>query len=138
MANYHLFIADENSLKFHIEYGFVGTGYKNDEFNIGLWKDIERLKIGDKIIFYVQSMKKFYGIFEVTSEPFFENSNPLYLQQANPSITSNGETTTIKLRYRALIKPCEIYQNGIDEFDLIDILPPNTEECFVEYSLQKT
>lgn len=129
MENYHLFIADENSLKFHIEYGFVGTGYKNDDFNIGLWKDIERLKIGDKIIFYVQSLKKFFGIFEVVSEPFFDNSNPLYLEQANPSIKiSENETIRIKLRYRALIRPYRIYQEGVEEFDLIDILPPNTED----------
>lgn len=128
MENYHLFIADENSLRFHIEYGFVGTGYRNDDFNIGLWKDIERLKIGDKIIFYVQSLKKFFGVFEVASEPFFDNSNPLYLEQANPSLISNGETIQIRLRYRALTIPCRIYQNGIDEFDLIDILPPNTED----------
>lgn len=129
MENYHLFIADENSLKYHIEYGFVGTGYKENDFNIGLWKDIERLKIGDKIIFYVQSLKKFFGIFQVESEPFFDNSSPLYLEQANPLINNtNGEEIRIKLRYRALISPYKVFQEGIDEFDLIDILPPNTED----------
>ena len=80
MENYHLFVVDEKSLEYHLKYGFVGTGSQNSNFNIGIWKDIERLKIGDKIIFYVQSIKRFYGIFEVASNCFFDHSNPPYLQ----------------------------------------------------------
>lgn len=128
MENYHLFVVDKSSLKFHLEYGFVGTGSKGDNFYIGLWKDIERLKIGDKVIFYVQSLKKFFGIFEVSSEPFFDESEPLYLQEANPTVKTKDETYRVKLKYRALIVPSRVYQNGVDEFDLIDILPPNTED----------
>lgn len=136
MENYHLFIADENSLKYHIEYGFVGTGKQSDDFSIGLWKDIQRLNIGDKVIFYVQKLKKFYGIFEVTSKPFFDVSEPLYLKEANPVLrlketeqnVSKESEQKIRLRYRALIKPFRLYPNGIEEFDLIDILPAKTED----------
>lgn len=132
MENYHLFVVDEKSLEYHIKYGFVGTGSTNDNFNIGIWKDIERLKIGDKIIFYTQSIKCFYGVFEVSSNPFFENSNPPYLQNPNELYivnnkrNSNGEP--VLLRYRALIKPYKVFQFGISEFDLIDILPKETKD----------
>jgi hypothetical protein len=127
LENYHLFIADENSLRFHIEFGFVGTGYTSVDFNIGIWKDIQRLKIGDKIIFYVQNLKKFFGVFRVASNPFFDSSNPLYLTAANPVITVNGTAVSVELRYRALIVPDIVYENGIDEFQLVDILPPDTK-----------
>lgn len=127
MENYHLFIVDEKSLKFHVEYGFVGTGRSKSEFSIGLWKDIERLKIGDKIIFYAQNLMKFFGVFEVTSSPFFEHFNPMYLEQANPLLNSD-ENTYLRLKYRALIRPSVIYQNGIDEFETIDLLPVNSSD----------
>lgn len=126
MENYHLFITDENSLRFHIEFGFVGTGYPRSAFNIGIWKDIQRLKIGDKIIFYAQSLKKFFGIFRVTSNPFFDVSDPLYLHAANPTVIVDGAASRVQLRYRALISSHIVYENGIDEFELLDILPPDT------------
>lgn len=128
MQNYHLFIVDETSLRFHIEFGFVGTGYSSNNFNIGIWKDIQRLKIGDRVIFYVQNLKKFFGIFRVTSNPFFDVSNPIYLQNANPSVDVNGVASEIQLRYRALIESDVVYENGIDEFELLDILPANTRD----------
>jgi hypothetical protein len=116
--NYHLFVVDEISLKYHLEYMFVGTGKSSTQFDIELWKDIVRLKPGDKIIFYVQNLKKFYGFFEVASYPFFDNAH--YLQPNLMSFLGNNQ---IKLQYRALIKSYKVFQNGIDEFQLIDILP---------------
>lgn len=126
MENYHLFIVDSVSLKYHLEYGFVGTGSQNINFNIGLWKDIERLKIGDKIIFYVQNIKKFFGVFKVDSMPFFEVNNPPYLQNQNELNIINNNGDNIYLKYRAIIKPFKVYSEGIDEFELIDILPAET------------
>lgn len=123
--NCHLFIVDELSLKYHLEYGFVGTGRNNNNFSIGLYKDLCRLKINDKIIFYVQKTKKFYGIFKVSSLPFFDSSNELYLQP-NPMNIINNSDDQINLRYRALISPDIVYEKGIDEFDLVDVLPQNT------------
>jgi len=119
--NYHLFVVDEISLKYHIEYGFVGTGNSSNNFNIGLWKDIARLKIDDKIVFYVQKTKKFYGFFKVVSHPFFDNTHYL---QPNP-LPYLGDKSNVILQYRALIEADTVFSNGIDEFDLVDILPNN-------------
>jgi len=128
--NYHLFIVDEVSLKYHLEYMFVGTGKSDTIFDIELWKDIARLKPKDKIIFYVQSLKKFYGFFEVVSNPFFDSN--YYLQPYSmPFINikkSNGQINQIKLQYRALIRPFKVFQYGIDEFDLVDILPSDARD----------
>jgi len=121
--NYHLLVVDKLSLKYHIEYGFVGTGNSNNNFNIGLWKDIARLKIDDKIIFYVQGQKRFYGFFKVASIPFFDNTH--YLQ---PNLLPFLGDNKVVLQYRALIKPDIVFSNGIDEFDLIDILPNNVTD----------
>ncbi len=126
MENYHLFVVDENSFKYHIEYGFVGTGNSTNSFNIGLWKDITRLKVNDKVIFYVQKVKKFFGIFKVTTPPFFDASIPPYLQNQPLNIVTNSNTN-IYLKYRALITNDEAFAKGIEEFELLDILPPNTE-----------
>ena len=121
--NYHLFIVDETSLKYHLEYGFVGTGKSNTNFDIELWKDIVRLKPDDKIVFYVQNLKKFYGFFEVVSNPFFDSNH--YLQ---PNLMPFLGENQIKLQYRALIKPYQVFQYGIDEFDLVDILPQSSRD----------
>ena len=121
--NCHLFIVDEISLKYHLEYMFVGTGKGNTNFDVELWKDIVRLKVGDKIVFYVQSLKKFYGFFEVISNPFFDANHYL---QPNP-LPFLGDNQ-IKLQYRALIRPFQVFQNGIDEFDLVDILPQSSSD----------
>jgi hypothetical protein len=121
--NYHLLIVDELSLAFHIEYGFLGTGNGKGSFNIGLWKDIARLQKNDKIIFYVQSIKKFYGVFKVISTPFYDKSH--FLQPVPmPYLGPNK----IILQYRALIAPDKVFANGIEEFDLIDILPVATRD----------
>jgi len=121
--NYHLFIVDEISLKYHLEYNFVGTGKSDTTFDIELWKDIVRLKPGDKIVFYVQSLKKFYGFFEVSSYPFFDYNH--YLQPNPMPFLGNNQ---IKLQYRALIKPYQVFQYGIDEFELVDILPQSSRD----------
>ncbi len=121
--NYHLFIFDEISLKYHLEYGFVGTGKKDMNFDIELWKDIARLKLGDKIVFYTQNTKKFYGFFEVASFPFFDSNH--YLQPDTMPFLGNNE---IKLQYRALIKPYQVFRYGIDEFELVDILPQSSRD----------
>jgi len=121
--NYHLFIVDETSFKYHLEYMFVGTGKSSTNFDIELWKDIVRLKKGDKIVFYVQNLKKFYGFFEVYSHPFFDPNH--YLQ---PNVIPFLGDNKIKLQYRALIRPYYVFKFGIDEFDLVDILPQSSKD----------
>lgn len=91
----HVFIVDSNTFKYHLEYLFAGTGAKdytldfnnnsNSSLNsmrenllISMIADINRIRIGDFIIFYLQQSKivgegKFYGIFKVKSEGFLDN-----------------------------------------------------------------
>jgi hypothetical protein len=102
---------------------FVGTGKSNTNFDIELWKDIARLQPGDKIVFYVQNLKKFYGFFEVDLFPFFDSNH--YLQPSPMPFLGDNQ---IKLQYRALIKPYQVFKKGIDEFDLVDILPQNSRD----------
>lgn len=127
----HVFVVDETTLKYHLEYLFAGTGAKDKKsdfivsFNetkthstternlVGMIADISRIKINDKIIFYVQGTTKFYGIFKAISEAFFdENDSDNYLIDK----LHKG------LSYRIKIAPDEVYANGITEHELLDIL----------------
>ena len=98
----HVFVVDENTLKFHLEYLFAGTGAEdkqspflassNVDYNAttermltGMIADISKIRIGDKIVFYLQATKNnpgmFFGIFKAVSNPFFdENNNNNYLK----------------------------------------------------------
>ena len=113
----HVFIVNEQSFKVHLEYMFVGTGAKDKavDFNgvsisklhsksenglVAMMADFSRTRIGDYVIFYVQSTSgkegKFYGIYQINSAPFLEPSgNKQYL------LSELGKNLT----FRALIKP---------------------------------
>ena len=71
MATAHVFIVDTNTFKYHLEYMFAGTGAGNSviDFNnvpitnlhtqtennlVGMIADLNRIKVGDNIIFYLQ------------------------------------------------------------------------------------
>ena len=86
MATTHVFIVDSTTFKYHLEYLFVGTGAKDRkiDFNntsdsrlfsttennlLGMMADIQRVRKGDYVIFYLQQNKKekifdgkFYGV----------------------------------------------------------------------------
>ena len=92
---------------------FAGTGNKSNDLPqppiqtpnkassiekslIGMIADISKVRIGDKVIFYVMGCKKFYGVFEIAGSPFYENfslaqNNYLY----NPEL--NKKNLTFKL-----------------------------------------
>lgn len=127
----HVFVVDETTLKFHLEYMFAGTGAKDkktdflctyNELNIhstternlvGMIADVSKIRINDKIIFYVQGTTKFYGVFNVVSKAFFdENNSENYLVDK----LQKG------LSYRIKIAPYEVYSNGITEHELLDML----------------
>ena len=93
----HVFIVDKITFKYHLEYMFAGTGAKdkqaifltnhtvpNDKKSfpsvternlVAMIADISRVKVGDKIIFYLQSTSEssgmFFGVFQAISNPFF-------------------------------------------------------------------
>lgn len=128
----HVFIVSEQSFKVHLEYLFVGTGAKDKDvdFNgvthsslhpqtenglISMMSDFSRVRIGDYVLFYVQSTDKkegkFYGIYQINSTPFLEHSgNNQYLR----SLLGKN------LTFRALIKPYKVYPEGVTEWEALD------------------
>ena len=93
----HVFIVDNTTLKYHLEYMFAGTGAKDNliDFNatsktklkaqtennsVGMIADSQRVRKGDYVIFYLQQNTsqdiyegKFYGIFKIASNSFLDN-----------------------------------------------------------------
>ena len=133
--NYHVFIVDNKTFKYHLEYMFAGIGAKDKispflsnfktnkihsttERNlVGMIADISRIRIGDKIIFYLQASKNrqgtFFGTFRATSIAFFdENNDNNYLKFQ----MCKG------LSFRVLIEPDEVYPLGITEHEYLDSL----------------
>ena len=126
----HVFIVNKLTFKYHLEYKFAGTGAsdvstdfifdasiqlktQDEKRSIGMITDVSRIKIGDKILFFVTGISKFYGIFEAASEFFFDPND-----SANFLVNDLGKILT----YRILLKPYIIYKKGISEFDCLDSL----------------
>lgn len=140
--NYHVFIVDETTFKYHLEYGFAGTGaggdlspflqnhtYANPRKKadgltsqgemklVGMIADVSRIRIGDKIIFYLQAKGNregmFFGVYRAKTTAFFdENDSNNYL------VDDTGKG----LSFRILIEPDEIYQLGVTEHEYLDSL----------------
>lgn len=125
----HVFIVNEKTFKYHLEYLFAGTGAGDKDapflvdpdcnFNgnternlVGLIADISRISIGDKIIFYLEKEARFFGVFEATSEAFFSPAKDNYLSDLL------GRTLTFRIR----IKGKEVFENGISEYQYLDSL----------------
>ena len=126
----HVFIVDEKSFKVHLEYMFVGTGSKDKDIDFNgskfsklhhqtengltaMMADFSRVRKNDFVIFYVQASKnsegKFYGIYQIDSEPFHEPKG-VYLKN------EVGKTLT----FRALIKPYKVFAEGVTEWEALD------------------
>lgn len=130
----HVFIVNETTLKYHLEYMFAGTGAKDKKspflqnstisYNasterhlVGMIADVSRIRPGDKIVFYLQastmSEGKFFGFFNVDSLAFFdENDENNYL----------GTELGKGLSYRIHISPDRVYAKGATEHDYLDSL----------------
>ncbi|PKP54348.1 MAG: DUF91 domain-containing protein [Candidatus Altiarchaeales archaeon HGW-Altiarchaeales-3] len=133
MATTHVFIVDKNTFKYHLEYLFAGTGAKdyvldfnnasNSRLNptrekllISMIADLNRVRIGDYVIFYLQQSKevgegKFYGIFKAKSNGFLDNNdNEQFLKtELQKSLT-----------FRVLLEPFEVYPAGVTEWEALD------------------
>jgi hypothetical protein len=126
----HVFIVNKITFKYHLEYNFAGTGASNvstdfifdthiklntqdEKRSLGMITDVSRIKIGDKILFFVTGISRFYGIFEAESEFFLDpnDSNNFLVWELGKILT-----------YRILLKPYKVYQNGITEYDALDSL----------------
>lgn len=135
----HVFIVNDTTLKYHLEYMFAGTGanfdapflenakYQNprkkedgltptSERNIvAMIADISRVREGDKVIFYLQANAhegKFYGVFKVVGDAFYDSNDNNYL-----SVEMGKE-----LNLRVLIEADEVYPLGVSEHDALDLL----------------
>lgn len=135
----HVFIVNDTTLKYHLEYMFAGTGancdapfledanYQNprrkengltatSERNlVAMMADISRIQVGDKIIFYLQASNhegKFYGVFKAVDIPFYDSNHNNYLS------LEMGK----KLNWRIKIEADEVYANGVSEHKALDLL----------------
>lgn len=136
----HVFIVNEQTMKIHLEYLFAGTGSSKDapflldaeyvnsrkkeegvtsaaERNLAaMIADVSRIRVGDKIIFYLQAHNDkpgmFFGVFEAASEAFYQpNSNDYLTEELGKS-----------LNFRVLIRPHKVYPKGISEHEALDSL----------------
>lgn len=143
----HVFIVDKTTLKYHLEYLFAGTGAKDktapflnnasinypastERMLVGMIADISRIRIGDKVIFYLQatsnSQGMFFGVFKVVSIPFFdENDADNYLLKE----LDKG------LSFRVLIEPDTVFSKGVTEHEYLDSLTGKTHPCDMCWSL---
>lgn len=135
----HVFIVNDTTLKYHLEYMFAGTGancdapfledpnYQNPrrkeegltataERNLAaMVADISRIRTGDKVIFYLQAGNhegKFYGVFKAVGEPFYDSNNDNYLS------LEMGKTLNLRIK----IESDEVYANGVSEHKALDLL----------------
>lgn len=132
---YQVFIVDENTFKYHLEYLFAGTGaqdrlsvflgnpstsaiHSTTERNlVGMIADISKIRPGDKIIFYLQAAGQrpgmFFGVFKAASRAFFdENDTDNYLKND----LRKG------LSFRIMIGPDTVFPLGITEHEYLDSL----------------
>ena len=136
----HVFIVDDQTFRYHLEYMFAGTcaswdslfiedvNYNNprkkeqgltpgQERTIAkMIADVSRIRIGDKILFYVKQSKyhegMFFGVFRVCDNPFFDSNGNNYLSQE----------LGINLNFRVLIEPDRVFQFGVSEREALDNL----------------
>lgn len=144
----HVFIVDENTFKYHLEYLFAGTGSKDNfiDFNnsetstlhhsienalIGMMADGCRVRKDDLIIFYVQATKDheglFFGIFQAIEDGIFLDNfgeNQFLKSELKKSLT-----------FRLKIKPYEVYEKGVTEWTALDEIKKIQSPCQMLWSL---
>lgn len=129
----HVFIVDDNTFKYHLEYMFAGTGAKENfiDFNnkstsnlhhsteaglVAMMADGCRVRKDDLIVFYLQSTSEhegeFFGIFQAIDDGIFldnfDKKQFLYKEL--------GKSLTFRLK----IKPYEVYSKGVTEWEALD------------------
>lgn len=136
MATIHVFIVDNITFKYHLEYQFAGTGAKDSyiDFNgspstklyhsaennlVGMIADSQRIRKDDFVIFYLQQNisqgiyeGKFYGIFKAKEDLSFLDNNDTKQFLKNELVKS--------LTFRTLIEPYEVYAKGVTEWEALD------------------
>ncbi len=137
---YHVFVVNDVTFKYHLEYLFAGTcarqnpdfledsEYRNplnkndgvtpkQELSIcGMIADVSRIRPGDKVIFYLTQTAEhegmFFGVFAVTGKAFFDSNKDNYL----------GHQLAVNLNFRVILSPDIVYAKGVSERDALDSL----------------
>ncbi len=134
----HVFIVDDNTFKYHLEYMFAGTGAKEKsiDFNnssttklyagskhagenslVGMMADGCRIRKDDLIIFYLVEKINvhegmFFGVFQAVEDGIFLDNfdkNQFLYEELKKSLT-----------FRLKIKPYEVYEQGVTEWEALD------------------
>lgn len=137
----HVFIVDDNTFPVHLQYGFAGTGASGKEsidFNdsastgyhprqeillVDMIADINRVRKGDRVLFYLQhhtERKKtyegrFYGFFRAAEDAAFIDNGGLRKQYLLGDL---GKSLT----FRVLLEPETVYPQGVTEWDALDVI----------------
>lgn len=144
----HVFIVDDNTFKYHLEYMFAGTGAKEKsvDFNnkktsnlhhsteaglVAMMADGCRVRKDDLIIFYLQSTSEhegmFFGVFQAIENGIFldnfDKKQFLYKEL--------GKSLTFRLR----IRPYEVYSKGVTEWEALDEIKYIQSPCQMLWSL---
>ncbi len=123
----HVFIVNELSFPIHLQYLFAGTGAADADDHIGLLSDIKRVRVGDRIIFYLETKESsgidggFFGAFKIA------NLDPIVIQDAN-NPTYLEQQLDKKLIYRVRLEPADVYSRGVIEYQALDNLPVYAKE----------
>ncbi len=123
----HVFIVNESSFPIHLQYLFAGTGAADADDHIGLLSDIKRVRVGDRVIFYLETKESsgidggFLGAFRIA------DLNPIVIQDsANPTYLE--QQLGKKLIYRVRLEPADVYSRGVVEYQALDNLPVYAKE----------
>ncbi len=123
----HVFIVNESSFPIHLQYLFAGTGAADANDHIGLISDIKRVRVGDRVIFYLETKESsgidggFLGAFRIA------DLNPIVIQDsANPTYLE--QQLGKKLIYRVRLEPADVYSRGVVEYQALDNLPVYAKE----------
>ena len=134
----HVFIVDHTTFPIHLEHKFAGIGAPLIKFNsdgslssslttreeitaVSMLADMARIRIGDKIYFYVQGMQSgssgrqgyFFGRFTATSTS--------YVVQNSPSLV-NEVPIGKSIPFRIDIDVDCVYPNGVSESNSLDYI----------------
>lgn len=131
----HVFVVDVQTFPVHLRHRFAGTGardYRIDFNNsptstlgnsentpVGMIADVNRIRSGDSIVFYVQQNQgrgmpegKFYGIFRATEDyPFIDDNDGAQFLKSEL-----GKSLT----FRVLFEPDKVYPIGVTEWEALD------------------
>lgn len=133
----HVFIVDDNTFPIHLRYRFAGTGASGKEsidFNdsaktgyypvqeillVGMIADVNRIRKGDRVLFYLQQRQKhegrFYGIFRAAEDAAFIDNGGKKKQYLLGDL---GKSLT----FRVLLEPDAVYPQGVTEWEALDVI----------------